>query len=189
MQQTLHIKNMVCPRCISAVWEILRGQQLRVKSVTLGEAVISADVQVDLKRLDKELRKHGFELLLEKNQQLVEKIRTTLLAFVEKLQQDERPKRVSQYLTQHLQLPYTQLSKIFSREVGHTIERHLILLKIERVKELLSYGEHTLSEIAFRLRYSSVQHLSTQFKQITGISVTEYKTLSTRHRHPLDAIS
>lgn len=189
MPQTLHIKNMVCPRCISAVREILQSRGLTVTSVTLGEASVSDNDEVDSRALDRDLRKHGFELLREKNQQLVETIKTALIEFLVELERNEKPKRISHCLTQRLQVPYTQLSRIFSREVGHTIERHLILLKIERVKELVSYGEQTLSEIAFRLRYSSVHHLSTQFKQITGLSVTEYKNLSTRHRHPLDAIS
>ena len=189
MTQTLHIKNMVCPRCIKAVREVLTSSGLNVRRVELGEAEVEAPTaELDLKAIDKELRDNGFELLIDKGKQRVEQIKVALIEYVNGLATADQPERVSSYLAKNLQSPYTQLSKLFSRYVGQTIEKHLILLKIERVKELLSYGELTLSEIAYRLHYSSVQHLSTQFKHVTGLSVSEYKNLGISHRHPLDAI-
>ncbi len=188
--QVLHIKNMVCPRCITTVRDTLRAMGLNVNKVVLGEAEFDTpDNKLNLKTIDNELRKNGFELLIDKDEQLVEQVKVALIEYLTNLEKQEEAERVSSYLSHHLTTPYTQLSKLFSQRVGHTIEKHVILLKIERVKELLTYGELTLSEIAYRLHYSSVQHLSTQFRQVTGLSVSEYKSLGTHHRHPLDAIS
>jgi AraC-like DNA-binding protein len=186
--QTLYIKNMVCPRCIEAVRDILTRSGLVVESVSLGEASIAGKRTINLKEIDKALRQKGFELLIEKEKQVVEQIKIKLIEHVNGLESDTAPLKLSTFLSEQLSTPYTQLSKLFSKQVGHTIEKHFILLKIERVKELVTYGELTLSEIAYRLQYSSVQHLSAQFKSVTGLTVSDYKNLGTRHRHPLDAI-
>jgi AraC-like DNA-binding protein len=96
--------------------------------------------------------------------------------------------RNSDYLSDKLGLPYGQLSKLFSELTGQTLEKYIILVKIERVKELLAYNEMTLSEISYQMGYSSVQYLSTQFKQVTGYSVSEYKALPIKQRTPLDEL-
>ncbi|WP_207432946.1 AraC family transcriptional regulator [Sabulibacter ruber] len=188
MEQHLHIKNMVCPRCIATVTDVLQQQGLDVKEVKLGEAFVSGE-QVDRHQLNAALQVHGFELLQEKDEQLTDQIKTTLLEYLRHSEKEYQPITTSVYLAEKLGMSYQHLSKVFSQHTNTTIEKYLIRLKIERVKELISYGELTLSEIAYRLRYSSVQHLSNQFKKVTGISVTDYKKDPQVERLPLDDLA
>ncbi|RNI26148.1 helix-turn-helix domain-containing protein [Rufibacter latericius] len=189
MEHHVYIKNMVCPRCIATVTEVLTQQGLAVQEVKLGEAVVTANEEPDASALSAALQAHGFELLQEKEEQLTNLIKTTLLEYQRHLEEEYQPITTSVYLADKLGMSYQHLSKVFSQHTGTTIEKHLIRLKIERVKELISYGELTLSEIAFRLQYSSVQHLSNQFKKVTGISVTDYKKNPTVERRPLDNLA
>ncbi|MBA9078846.1 AraC family transcriptional regulator [Rufibacter quisquiliarum] len=188
MEQHLHIKNMVCPRCIATVTDVLTQQGYAVQEVKLGEAVVTGG-PVQVEHLRAALQEHGFELLQEKEEQLTDQIKTTLLAYQRHLEEEYQPITTSVYLSEKLGMSYQHLSKVFSQHTGTTIEKYLIRLKIERVKELLSYGELTLSEIAFKLQYSSVQHLSNQFKKVTGVSVTDFKKDPTIERLPLDHLA
>jgi AraC family transcriptional regulator len=172
----LHIKNMVCPRCISTVNRVLTEAGLPVLNVTLGEAQLSVpETDVDFASLNNALQQEGFELIYDREKQLAEQIKNQLINYLEHFQTHYEPVTTSAYLTDKLNLPYQYLSKIFSRQEHTTIEKYFIRLKIEKVKELLSYNQLTLSEIAYQLKYSSLQHLSSQFKKVTGISVSEYK--------------
>jgi AraC family transcriptional regulator len=185
---TLHIKNMVCPRCISVVGSTLRGLGLPVEEVRLGEAVVQS-AEVDWVLIDSQLRKSGFELIFDKEGQMVEHLKAALLSYVAYLETPARlVSNLSSYLSDQFSTSYSSLSKTFSHTEHTTLEKYLILLKIERVKELLSYNELTLSEIAFRLRYSSVQALSNQFKKVTGLSVSEFRQQTAFHRKSLDAL-
>jgi YesN/AraC family two-component response regulator len=134
------------------------------------------------------LKKYGFELIRGKNQQLIEQIKTLLIHYVQNLEAADNPENPSDYLAKKLHRDYSSLSTAFPKSEGITIEKYLIHLKIERVKEWLSYGELTLSEIAHKLNYSSVAYLSNQFKQITGMSVTDYKKARDFFRKPLDGV-
>jgi AraC family transcriptional regulator len=183
---TLHIKNMVCPRCISTVTRVLQEQGLQVNDVQLGYAEVAG--HPDAAKIDAALQPEGFTLLLDRDKQLVEKIKNTLIDYLQHFETAYQPVTTSVYLSEKLDTDYSYLSKVFSRLEPTTIEKYFILLKIERVKELLSYGQLTLSEIAHQLQYSSVQHLSNQFKKITGQSVSEYKNTIQPTRTPLDAI-
>lgn len=176
MTTELHIKNMVCPRCISSVRSILAEAGLQVQEVTLGHAVLADTPPADPARLRPLLEAAGFELLQSRDEQLVEQVKLALAGYLEHLRTARLPLTASAYLAERFDSSYAHLSKLFSRAVGLTLEKYLIRLKIERVKELLSYGQLTLAEIADELRYSSSQHLSTQFRQVTGQTVTEYKT-------------
>lgn len=187
-QEELIIKNMVCPRCIMVVRDILEDLGFRVYDVELGKAVVKPDENISRERINKKLKEYGFELLEGKNQQLVEQIKTLLINYVQNLEEAEDTPKVSEYLSEKLHQNYSSLSSAFSESEATTIEKYLIHLKIERVKELLSYGELTLSEIAWKLNYSSVAHLSNQFKKITGMSVTDYKKVRDSFRKPLDGI-
>ncbi|WP_181304606.1 AraC family transcriptional regulator [Rufibacter sp. XAAS-G3-1] len=189
MEHRLYIKNMVCPRCIATVTEVLSQQGWAVQEVKLGEAVIAGDQEADTSVLSEALQAHGFELLQEKDEQLTELIKTTLLEYQRHLEEEYQPITTSVYLAEKLGMSYQHLSKVFSQHTGTTIEKYLIRLKIERVKELISYGELTLSEIAFKLQYSSVQHLSNQFKKVTGLSVTDYKKNPSIDRTALDNLA
>lgn len=179
---------MVCPRCVMVVRETLEELGFEVRDVELGKAVVEADDSISMEKVDERLNEYGFELLKGKNQQLVEQIKTQLLHYVQELEENDEAPKLSDYLSKKLNQNYSSLSSAFSEHEDITIEKYLIHLKIERVKELLSYGELTLSEIAWKLNYSSVAHLSNQFKQITGMSVTDYKKARDSFRKPLDGI-
>lgn len=188
MEHLVHIKNMVCPRCIATVTEVLGQQGLQVHDVKLGEARVSGDLPAP-QVLHAALAQHGFALLQEKEEQLTAQIKATLLEYLLSLEKGHQPLTTSAYLAQQLGMSYQHLSKVFSQHTGTTLEKYFIRLKIERVKELLSYGELTLSEIAFQLQYSSVQHLSNQFKKVTGVSVTAFKQSPQVERLSWDALS
>ncbi|SHE61225.1 AraC-type DNA-binding protein [Fodinibius roseus] len=185
---TLHIKNMVCPRCVMVVRQTLEELGFEVLEVELGQAVVQAGEPVPLDRTEEKLREYGFELIRGRNRQLVEQIKTLLIRYVQESEQSEESPKLSEYLAGELHQNYSSLSSAFSESQDTTIEKYLIHLKIERVKELLSYGEMTLSEIAYRLNYSSVAYLSNQFKQVTGMSVTDYKKARDSFRKHLDGI-
>lgn len=184
----LHIKNMVCPRCITVVRDTLEGLGLTVNEVELGRASVEGGAKIALSTVNEELQKHGFELLREKEQQLIEQIKALLIRYVQELEKDDEVPKLSEFLANQLHQHYSSLSTAFSQSEDITLEKYLIHLKIERVKELLSYEELTLSEIAYKLSYSSVSHLSNQFKQVTGMSVTDYKKAKDSFRKPLDRI-
>ena len=182
----LLIKNMVCPRCISAVKDILESEGLTVKSIRLGDAEIEEEL-TDEQRLSLARKLHdiGFELLDDPRSLLVEQIRIAVQQWVR--MPVERPK-LSDYLSRHLNKDYSTMSKLFSEVRGITIERFSILHRIEYVKELLCYSLLSTSEIAYRLGYSSPAHLSSQFKQVTGMTPKEFRELEKPGRTPLDAL-
>ena len=173
----LLIKNMVCPRCISAVKDILMSEDLTVMSITLGEAETAEDLS-DSQRHAVAERLHaiGFELLDDPRSQLVEQIRIAV-----------RPK-LSDYLSCRLHREYSSLSKLFSEVRGITIERFAIHHRVEYAKELLCYSSLTTSQIAYRLGYGSPTYLSSQFKQVTGMTPREFRELEIHRRTALDAL-
>lgn len=187
---SLKIKNMVCDRCIMTVRQVLEDLSYEVHSVNLGNAEITENPEGDeLIEIDQNLREQGFELIREGNKILVEQVKAELINYLQYIEAEENPKKLSDFLANNLHHNYSYLSNQFSKQEGITIERHLIHLKIERVKELLSYGEKTLSEIAWNLNYSSVQYLSNQFKKVTGETVSSFrKTMDSNSRQPLDAV-
>lgn len=185
---TFYIKNMVCPRCITAVRNAFDELGMQVVNVELGKVEVSGKNVVFREKIDKSLQELGFELLEGKEQREVEQIKTHLIEYVKELEKEESLPKISDYLSQKMHFNYASLSSSFSEQEEITIEKYLIHLKIERVKELLSYNELTLSEIAWKLKYSSVQYLSNQFRQITGMSVTDYKKATDSFRQSLDSI-
>jgi AraC-like DNA-binding protein len=182
----LYIKNMVCPRCIRAVREELSALGLTVHSVTLGEAVIEGNFNQD--DLRKRLEAQGFELLEHQAARLVEQIKTAIIQCIHSGALETMSERVSEYIARAVGKDYEYLSHLFSSVEAITIERYVILQKIERVKEFLLYDELTLSEIAFRLGYSSTAHVSRQFKEVVGMSPSQFKALSVKPRIPLDRV-
>lgn len=180
---------MVCPRCEMVVQDALEELGLEVVEVELGRAVVGNPDRRSREVIDEKLEEYGFELLEGKEQELVERIKIKLIQYVRKIEQSEEVPRISDYLMEQMNQNYAALSTVFSNTEDITIEKYVIRLKIERVRELLSYGELTLSEIAHKLNYSSVSHLSNQFKQIVGMSVTDYKKASDYFRQPLDGLS
>ena len=185
---TLYIKNMVCDRCKAAVESLLLGMGLRPLSVGLGEVVVAGSLS-DGKQaeLSSALHRMGFELLRDPRQQAVDRIKTAVIEFVH-YRRGIPSVNLSAYLADRIGADYSALSKLFSENTGTTIERYFILQKIERIKELLSYGELTLSEIAAKMNYSSTAYLSSQFKSVTGMTPSQFKANHSKYRKQLDKI-
>ena len=183
---TLNIKNMVCGRCIRVVKEELEKLGLDVRSVRLGEAVVSGDFDND--RIKETLRNSGFDLIEDRKIKIIEKIKNIIINLIRNNSSKDLDINFSESISKEVGLDYHYLSTIFSAQEGITIEKYIIYQKIEYVKELLKYEELTLNEIAYQLGYSSVQHLSNQFKKVTGMSASQYKQLKNPQRTPLDQI-
>lgn len=179
---------MVCNRCILAVENLLTQNELEYASIQLGEVDLNqkpTDKQLD--SLKKALKIIGFELLDDSKQKIIEKIKTLIIERVHNDKGDER-QIFSKFLSSKLHKDYSYLSHLFSEVEGITIEKYMIKHKIEKAKELLVYNEESLSEIADRLGYSSVAHLSSQFKQVTGLTPTHFKNVGDKHRKTLDQV-
>jgi AraC family transcriptional regulator len=190
---TLKIKNMVCDRCIMVVDEVLRGQGFQVDDIQLGNAVVSPGPDAEgLARLEEDLKRKGFELVRERRDELATAIKSELINYLNLVESHQekatKPPLLSAYLSGKLHRSYATLSRAFTASEGITIEKYLIRLRMERVKEMLSYDELTLSQIAWRLGFSSLQHLSGQFRQIVGMPVSEYRKRGAPFRRTLDSI-
>lgn len=186
----LYIKNMVCPRCVMAVEDILKRLNIQFIEVRLGEVILKEPREnYDLEALKTELGKIGFELIEDRQLQIVESIKSIIIDLVRNPHQNKNLYNFSTYLADKLKKNYHYLSNIFSEKEGITIEKYMILQRIEYAKELLIYDELSLNEIARKLNYSSIAHLSNQFKQITGLSPTAFKKLqNNKDRNPLDGL-
>lgn len=183
------VKNMVCDRCIMAVESVLKGLNISYSNIELGK-ISTEDLIADTEKekLKSALENLGFSLILDKNQRLIEQIKSVIIRLVrEENAQLNLP--LSQLLQDELHQEYSGLSLLFSQSQGQTIEKYFIAQKIERVKELLSYNELSLSEIADLLHYSSVAYLSNQFKKQTGITPSSFKNNQQKSRQSLDSVS
>lgn len=179
---------MVCNRCKMAVKATLEALGLHPVQVELGKVELrEPDLSPVKDQLERELQALGFELLNTKKSQTIEKIKNLITELVQ--HKDNALKQtLSEYLQGELQQDYSSLSNLFTEVEGVTIEKYYILQKIEKVKELLVYDELTLSEIAYRLHYSSVAYLSNQFKKVTGLRPSHFKKLGPVKRKPLDEL-
>lgn len=173
---------MACESCKVVVKEALEELGILPVKVELGEIEIKADITDDeKKKLNNKIKKVGLELLEKKQGVLIEKIRKVMIDYVYKT--DDKPNlKFSVLLSKELNHSYTYLANFFSEVEATTIEQYIISLKIERIKELIILEEHTFSEIAYKLHYSSVAHLSSQFKKITGLSPSHFKALKEKRR-------
>jgi len=186
----LKIKNMVCPRCITVVKDELEKLGYETSIERLGTATIMhTNEKPNLSEISNILEKNGFELLLDKNSMLIEELKTAVVNLIYNDDLAEMHTNLSNYLSSTLNHDYSHLSSLFSSVEGITIEKYFILQKIERTKELLIYDELSLSEIAYKLGYGNVQYLSKQFKEITGMSSTEFKSQRRRSRSSIDNIT
>lgn len=185
---TLHIKNMVCNRCIMVVKSQLEQLGLRPASVELGIAVLPDKITEEVYHAVKaSLEPFGFELIDDKKSQIIEQIKDAIIGLVHHNDSDLKV-NLSDYLVSKLNRDYSFLSKLFSEVTNTTIEKYFIAQKIERAKELLVYGELSLNEIADKLNYSSAAYLSTQFKSVTGLTPSYFKKIKENKRKPLDEI-
>ncbi|WP_420575405.1 AraC family transcriptional regulator [Ekhidna sp.] len=187
--ETLYIKNMVCNRCIQVVREELNRLGIEVVDIQLGEVKLSQKVNLlQLDQIREVIMDRGFELLEDSNSKIIEQIKTSIIDLIHNPEVVSN-QNVSHYLEKKIGKDYSYLSNLFSSVENITIERYLILQKVEKVKELLVYDEMTLSEISYKLNYSSVQYLSGQFRKVTGMSPSEFKKLTTKERLPLDGVT
>lgn len=187
-ENILHIKNMVCQRCIKAVSRCLAELEIDYDSIALGQVHLKVPLSVTSKRdLAMLLTIEGFELLTDKSSQLIEQIKSLIIGIVH-YEAEEPESNLSGFLAKELLHDYNYLSRLFSSVEGITIEKFVIQQKVERVKELLIYDELTPTEIAYKMNYSSLQHLSNQFKKITGLSPRAFKNQLQQERKPLDEI-
>lgn len=184
---TLFVKNMVCPRCIKVVREELEALRHDVRNVILGEVTVSGMVDdKQLRRIQKAMETNGFELIEDRKATAIEKIKHAVLKLVQN-DHEANPIRMkdSEFISREVGQDYHSLSTLFSSVENITIEHFTILHRIERAKELLKYGEMRLNEISYKLGYSSVAHLSNQFKQVTGMTPTRFKNMSGDSRKPV----
>jgi len=182
----LYIKNVVCSRCKMIVKAELEALGFNLISVELGEVEISVLISDEQKQeIDNKLLKYGFQLIDDKNCQIVEKVKTLIVDLIQS-KNNALKTNLSDYLVNAISRDYSYISNLFSKIEGTTIEQYHILQKIERVKELLVYDELNLNEIAFQLKYSSASHLSKQFKKVTGLTVTHFRNLKDQKRNPLE---
>lgn len=186
---TLFVRNMVCPRCISVVRHEIEKLNLPVVDVRLGEVVLAEEPDVrKTGEIRDALASHGFELLDDRKAGMVEKVKAAVIELIRTGAIENLQVNLSDYLAEYTGKDYHYISAAFSEQEGVTLARYVVLQKIERVKELIMYNELTLSQIAYQLGYSSVAHLSTQFKQVTGVTTSEFKKGNTWPRKPLDQV-
>ncbi len=189
MPTTLYIKNMVCPRCIKVVQEVLEKQNYQVQSIVLGQAVITeSEAAIDWAKLQSTLEAEGFALLKDKNQQLIEQVKNLIIDLVQNDRLEDMNLNLSDYLVQQTNKDYHHLSQLFSKHEHITLEKYFIHQKIEKAKELLLYEEMNLNQIAYTLGYNSGAYLSAQFKQITGMNPSEFRKKGLLERKPIDGI-
>ena len=179
---------MVCSRCKLVVKSELEKLGLHPIAVELGEVELTENMSKNQKNvLIKQLQILGFELIDDKKHKVINKIKTLIIDLVQN-KNNELNTNLSDYLSDNLHQDYNTLSHLFSEVEGKTIEKYFICQKIEKVKELIIYDELSLSEIAYRLNYSSVAYLSNQFKKVTGFSPTYFKQLKIRKRQTIENI-
>jgi AraC family transcriptional regulator len=186
----LLVKNMVCHRCLLAVESILENTSIKFQKVVVGEIHLAEAISEEqYKLLSSAFIAIGFELIDTKMGGTVEKIKQLVIKKARNEVADKEKKiKLSAYLSQNLHYEYTYLSSLFSSVEGYTIENYFIQQRIEKVKELLAYDELTLSTIAFEMEYSSTAHLSTQFKQVTGLTTSHFKKVGSEKRKLLDHV-
>ena len=185
----VHIKNMVCPRCIKTVMGIFKNAGVFPKIIRLGTVETDKDLSEEQElAIRKALNAEGFEWLDDQKIKLTEEIKQLIIQLVHYSDLEQMKQNLSGYLSSKLHKDYHYLSNLFSSVENTTIEQYFILQKTEKVKEWLVYGEFNLNEMAFKLGYSSSAHLSAQFKKVTGFTPSQFKKLKDHHRKPLDQL-
>lgn len=184
----LQLKNMVSKSCIHLIKLVLQKyEEITIDYVRLGEVQLQVNTDIiSFEDIDKIFINIGLPPLKTRDEQIIEGIKQAAIELIYYASNANSLIRNSDHISERVGLPYTTLSKIFSEFTSTTLEKYIILLKIERVKEMIAQEEFTVSEIAYMMEYSSVQYLSTQFKKITGYSVSEYKKLKVKPRVPLE---
>ncbi len=181
---------MVCPRCVATVKSEAEKLGLPVTSVGLGELNLSESIAMpQMEILRQNLYEHGFEVIFDRKSRLVEVIKTELISIIHHHKKIPPGQTISAYLAKFTGYEYSYLSSMFSMHEGITIEKYIILQKVEKIKEWLIYDELSINEMAYKLGYSSSQHLSAQFKRITGYSPSQFRNLEHQERLPIDQVN
>ena len=184
----LHIKNMVCQRCVATVENIFSNLHIPYHKVSLGEIVLeSKPTNSDLQQIESSLNKVGFELIQTRLNKVVEDIKQATIEYLN-LGLDSQHLKLSSFITSKIPYDYSYLSDLFSSVEGKTIEQFFILQRIEKVKELLVYDQLSLTEISYQTGFSSVHHLSSQFKKITGLTPSYFKKIGIDRRKSIDSV-
>lgn len=184
----LFIKNMVCNRCIMVVQNEMNKLGLEIKNVKLGQVTLEKELSnSERDALDRALVPLGFQVIDDKKSRIIERIKNIIIDLVHH-QNNEAKTNLSDILSEKLNHDYNYLSNLFSEVETTTIEKYFIAQRVEKVKELLVYDELSLSEIAYRLNYSSVAYLSNQFKKVTGLTPSHFKQIREDKRKPLDKV-
>jgi AraC-like DNA-binding protein len=179
---------MVCSRCKMVVKSELENLGYTPTAISLGEVTLENNLTTEEKAtINKALQRVGFSVMDDKKSRLVERIKTLIVELVHQ-NNNELTTNLSDYLSSQVSSDYKYITTLFTEVEGTTIEKYFIAQKIERVKELLVYDELSLSEIAFMLNYSSVAHLSAQFKRVTGLTPSHFKNIRTEKRKSLDEL-
>lgn len=179
---------MVCSRCIKVVQDELENLGYSVKKIELGKVELESEGEIDIQKLKSTLEKEGFELIDDEGSRIINRIKTLIIRQLHHEPQKEVHENLSDFLEGEFHKSYSSLSSLFSKSEGRTIEKFAIQQRIERVKELLIYGEKTISEIAWELGYSSAQYLSNQFKAETGLSPSQFRKMIGNNRKSLDEV-
>ena len=188
-KKILHIQNMVCDRCVMVIETALKALGVQVENVQLGRAeVLLKKGAADMEAIEKELKRFNFGLINDPETETAENIKTALIELIDSGRLEEEEISISEYLSKKLAKSYGNISRIFSKKEELTIEKYFIRLKIEKAKEQVQYDKDSFSEIAYSLGYKNLQHLSRQFKEITGMSMSEYQKLQDPPRKSLDSI-
>ena len=182
------IKNMVCQRCVMTVEKILENARIPFRHVTMGEVDLENKLTKDeTDRLRDELQKVGFELIETRMNKIIEDIKLAVLEYLA-VPSGKQTVNLSTFITDRIPNDYSYLSDLFSSIEGRTIEQFFILQRIEKVKELLVYDQLSLTQIAYETGYSSVHHLSAQFKKVTGLTPSHFKKIAGDKRKSLDQL-
>lgn len=185
---TLFIKNMVCQRCIMTVESVLNNLRVPFKKVSLGEVdLVAKPAPEELKSIEQDLNKAGFELIETRVNKVIENIKQAVMEYLN-LGMDNENLKLSSFITKKIPYEYSYLSDLFSSVEGKTIEQFFLLQRIEKVKELLVYDQLSLTEISYQTGFSSVHHLSSQFKKITGLTPSHFKKIGAAKRKSLDSL-
>lgn len=178
----LYVRNMACLSCKVVVKEALEELHIEPVKVELGEVETKKDLtDTEKQKLNNKIKKAGLELLENKQGAIIEKIRKVVVDYVYHTE-EKIITNFSDYLSKKLNYNYTYLANLFSEVEASTIEQYVIAMKIERIKELIMFDDMTLTEISYKLHYSSVAHLSAQFKKVTGLTPTHFKRLKNKRR-------
>ena len=188
-KESLFLKNMFSNNCVKLIKCVLDDKEgITILSIDLGMLTIEYnDAIVNKEQITNWLEELGFGIIIDPDQEIVEKTKLAAFDLIFKSLNTSSLIRNSDYISEILQLPYDKISRVFSQVTGVKLEKYIILLKIEKIKEMLIENEYSLSEISFMMDYSSVQYFSNQFKKIVGVTITQYKESPQKYRVSIDS--